>query len=188
MALIKCPECEKEISDKASACIYCGFPLLKNEDNNSNQKLEKEDRFNIILNSNYNKIEPIKLIMELKGISLSDSKDIVDNCPVVIFENLSSNETENIVNKFMTIGSDIVTENLEESNIVRSERNAENKTEEITKTESIINTTDNNIKRNNKGCSVAIIITIVIIFLLAFLRLRKLYICLIFKSYNYNFI
>ncbi len=27
MALIKCPECGKEISDKSSACIHCGFPL-----------------------------------------------------------------------------------------------------------------------------------------------------------------
>lgn len=27
MALIKCPECGKEISDRAKACIHCGFPL-----------------------------------------------------------------------------------------------------------------------------------------------------------------
>lgn len=27
MALIKCPECQKEISDKAKQCIYCGYPL-----------------------------------------------------------------------------------------------------------------------------------------------------------------
>ena len=27
MALIKCPECGKEISDKASACIHCGCPI-----------------------------------------------------------------------------------------------------------------------------------------------------------------
>ena len=27
MALIRCPECGKEISDRASACIHCGFPL-----------------------------------------------------------------------------------------------------------------------------------------------------------------
>ena len=27
MALIKCPECEKQISDKASSCPECGFPL-----------------------------------------------------------------------------------------------------------------------------------------------------------------
>ena len=38
MALIKCPECGNEISDKASACINCGYPIseyaegLKKED------------------------------------------------------------------------------------------------------------------------------------------------------------
>lgn len=25
--LIRCPECGKEVSDKAPACIHCGFPL-----------------------------------------------------------------------------------------------------------------------------------------------------------------
>lgn len=27
MALINCPECGKEVSDKAEACIHCGAPL-----------------------------------------------------------------------------------------------------------------------------------------------------------------
>lgn len=27
MALIKCPECGRDISDRAVACIHCGFPL-----------------------------------------------------------------------------------------------------------------------------------------------------------------
>ena len=27
MALINCPECGKEISDKAPVCIHCGYPL-----------------------------------------------------------------------------------------------------------------------------------------------------------------
>ena len=27
MALIKCPECGKEVSDKAAQCIHCGYPL-----------------------------------------------------------------------------------------------------------------------------------------------------------------
>lgn len=35
MALIKCPECEKEISDKASACIHCGCPLTLPESENA---------------------------------------------------------------------------------------------------------------------------------------------------------
>ena len=29
MALIKCPECNKEISDQAISCPHCGFPLSK---------------------------------------------------------------------------------------------------------------------------------------------------------------
>ena len=28
MALINCPECHREISDKAESCPHCGFPLV----------------------------------------------------------------------------------------------------------------------------------------------------------------
>lgn len=31
MALIKCPECGKEVSDKAEVCIHCGYPLKLQE-------------------------------------------------------------------------------------------------------------------------------------------------------------
>ena len=30
MALINCPECSREISDKADACPHCGYPVAKN--------------------------------------------------------------------------------------------------------------------------------------------------------------
>lgn len=29
MAIIKCPECGKKISDKARVCVHCGYPLLR---------------------------------------------------------------------------------------------------------------------------------------------------------------
>ena len=32
MALINCPECKKEISDKVKACPFCGFPFESTED------------------------------------------------------------------------------------------------------------------------------------------------------------
>lgn len=35
MALIKCPECGKEISDKARACPNCGYPIAKLNDKDS---------------------------------------------------------------------------------------------------------------------------------------------------------
>ncbi len=31
MALINCPECGKQISDRAASCIYCGYPLHKQQ-------------------------------------------------------------------------------------------------------------------------------------------------------------
>ena len=31
MALIKCPECGGQVSDKAEACIHCGYPLKQND-------------------------------------------------------------------------------------------------------------------------------------------------------------
>lgn len=30
MAIIKCPECDKEVSEKAQVCIHCGAPLIVN--------------------------------------------------------------------------------------------------------------------------------------------------------------
>ena len=39
MALIKCPECKKEISDKAASCPNCGCPIA---DDTSNQTPEKK--------------------------------------------------------------------------------------------------------------------------------------------------
>lgn len=48
MALIKCPECGKEISDKAQKCIHCGTTLaiaIKSNAENEikNTQLEKEN-------------------------------------------------------------------------------------------------------------------------------------------------
>lgn len=31
MALVTCPECNREISDQAGACPHCGLPMAKNE-------------------------------------------------------------------------------------------------------------------------------------------------------------
>ena len=32
MAIIKCSECERNISDKAQNCPHCGFPLKNNDE------------------------------------------------------------------------------------------------------------------------------------------------------------
>ena len=43
MGLIKCPECGKEISDKADVCIGCGFPIKKYVENRENYSESKNE-------------------------------------------------------------------------------------------------------------------------------------------------
>ncbi len=38
MSLINCPECNKEISDKAASCPHCGFPLLQEQPGSPSRK------------------------------------------------------------------------------------------------------------------------------------------------------
>lgn len=39
MALIICPECQKEVSEKADKCIHCGYPLNSSNTETSDEKL-----------------------------------------------------------------------------------------------------------------------------------------------------
>ena len=43
MALIKCPECYSEISDKSLNCVKCGFPLSKETYQRKSQKSSTEE-------------------------------------------------------------------------------------------------------------------------------------------------
>lgn len=51
MALINCPECKHEISDKAKYCIHCGYPLseITNNQNITNVKCPYCDKENYVL-------------------------------------------------------------------------------------------------------------------------------------------
>lgn len=44
MALINCPECDKEISSSARACPKCGFDLESMRKNHIDQKYRKQNR------------------------------------------------------------------------------------------------------------------------------------------------
>jgi len=54
MALITCPECGKQISDKAQHCIHCGYPMY--EDNNLNNKIG----LNLIINGQLQDVSEIE--------------------------------------------------------------------------------------------------------------------------------
>ena len=79
MALIKCPECGKEISDKASACIHCGFPL-----NNIDQD---HTLYNAILETTGpNRAKLNVALRNIRTLSLVEAKNMIDSAPCVIKE------------------------------------------------------------------------------------------------------
>ena len=70
MALINCPECGKEISDKSTQCIHCGFPLsaIKKEEQTTKEIVSNTQ--NTVAYSSYD-VEYIENIT-----SKEDDKDI----------------------------------------------------------------------------------------------------------------
>lgn len=48
MALIQCPECGKDISDKATQCIHCGYPLNEHEITIKDIASLKADIYNLV--------------------------------------------------------------------------------------------------------------------------------------------
>ena len=52
MALIKCPECNKEVSDCAEACPHCGYPIKKIKAANE-EKYSEDDIKNFIDEAKY---------------------------------------------------------------------------------------------------------------------------------------
>lgn len=42
MALMKCPECGREISDQSETCIHCGYPLKKESKEAENPSAEEK--------------------------------------------------------------------------------------------------------------------------------------------------
>lgn len=107
MALIKCPECGKEISDKASACIHCGYPLQKLP-----ESIESNISYKVVIPT-YNgasptKIPAIGIVREITGMDIAEAKAFVEqnSTSVIVKDGLSQNQANIIMQKFKAIGVD----------------------------------------------------------------------------------
>lgn len=98
MALINCPECGKEISDKSKQCIHCGYPL--EESNNDNKNSAYSIR---LIHCGEQKVKLIKIIREITGLDLKRGKDVVDNL-LLIKTNISLDEANSIKKQIEEVG------------------------------------------------------------------------------------
>ncbi|WP_185851453.1 50S ribosomal protein L7/L12 [Blattabacterium cuenoti] len=69
---------------------------------------EEKNIFNLILKSSGNsKLSVVKLVKEITGKGLKESKELVDHLPNVLKESLDKKEAENLKNKFEEIGAEV---------------------------------------------------------------------------------
>lgn len=92
MALIKCPECGKEISDKAGSCPNCGMPLSNTESNSPHVSTEKSNEESKPSNEKkaLNKKHIIVISVVLAVLAIAAAVLI----PILISNSLSPEEVE----------------------------------------------------------------------------------------------
>ena len=91
--LIKCPECGKEISDKAGACINCGCPI---KSNNLCTVNGRDYDLSFLLDDSKDYSSKLVEFVQLTDCYFGDSGDeidkIINNKQIPKFLNISTNE------------------------------------------------------------------------------------------------
>ena len=82
MALIKCPECGKEISNKSEACIHCGFPLIYIANKKcavNGTVYDFEEEFPVIMLPSIEEYSgAVGMIRRKTGMGISDACDLIE--------------------------------------------------------------------------------------------------------------
>ena len=94
MALIKCPECGQSVSDKATACIHCGFPL----DKINTDIISKT--YSVFLRYTNNPYILIKLLVDTFGIETNEAQKFNKVTGDAIFSGLSKENADFLPNYF----------------------------------------------------------------------------------------
>lgn len=72
--LILCPECKKEVSDKAPYCIHCGYPLQDDDNIQTKKEEHKVDLYQItLIDRNGGGAEPMLYIIKELGFTMEEA-------------------------------------------------------------------------------------------------------------------
>lgn len=123
MALIRCPECGKEISNKSPACIHCGYPidseanttdeieiLLHDINNILNEKKSNTQLYKVLFKSfssqkmyNKNRIKASIIVEAMLSRNCSEADSVNLNRRCVIFDGLTEANAlkiQSVLNKY----------------------------------------------------------------------------------------
>lgn len=106
MALIKCPECGKNISDKACQCIHCGYPLEP-----AKQLYDIVYQGFLSDKTKYdNQVMLIQYMRQLFNLqTIREAKDIIDNPPYVLLRSTTKDRANWVAEVLRQFGCNIET-------------------------------------------------------------------------------
>ncbi len=107
MALIKCPECGREVSDKAICCVHCGCPIdIKNEPISEtkieieSETIEIKESYSIeLLDYKKERNEVISILKNFYEIGFYDAMDKIGSLPCIIGNNMSKDKAIDLAQK-----------------------------------------------------------------------------------------
>ena len=99
MALIHCPECNKEISNKSSHCIHCGYPLAEED--------KAPAVFRKIVLTSLDENDSTAWVYVFNALNKSNIKidfyvftDAIKNLPFTVIEGITQAEAESVLGNF----------------------------------------------------------------------------------------
>ena len=106
MALISCPECGKEVSDRAPACIHCGYPLSSAAPYADFRPITGPNRFTVRLTARPAypdaRSRTLRALMKELGLSREQGIRLLEQArrePVPLREGLTEEEAEDRILK-----------------------------------------------------------------------------------------
>lgn len=89
MALIPCPECGREVSDQAPACIHCGYPL--------DMPYEEEARYALVLlDAGSDRKATLKQLAQWKDLTPEEAERLLSSLPLLLDRGLLPHQAREV--------------------------------------------------------------------------------------------
>lgn len=97
MALITCPECNGQVSDKATTCPHCGYPIAANNPQEQYAFCVKSQPIPTSTVQAWERFTALRLTMEIAGVSTGDAEKMLSTPGSILKDKLTEQEAAAVV-------------------------------------------------------------------------------------------
>jgi large subunit ribosomal protein L7/L12 len=107
LSVLELSELVKALQDKFGVTAAAPVQVVTQATGEAAAEAEKMEFTVTMTSCGDKKIQVLKVLRELTGVGLKDAKDLIDNLPKVIKEELSKEDAQNMKTKFEEVGATI---------------------------------------------------------------------------------